>query len=306
MPESFVDHAGFSLWTENFGQDSSPCVLLITSTQAIWWDADFCRSLAEADRHVIRFDNRDTGLSSTAREGAQPYSIDDLVGDAVAVLDAYGVVAAHVVGCFTGGFVAQRLALLHPDRLETLTLISTTPVLREAAHAVLRGSSAGLDLPLPHSADQAELEDAVAPWRSELDNDRRTYVENQLHVLRLECGSRFAFDEEYWRALITCTSERARDLRGHYRQWDALLTASPDLRPQLRSLKTPTLILHGTEDRTIPVEHAEALADAIPNARLVAIEGLGHQFHKALYPLWTTEIVAHTSIKRRDLPGLSH
>lgn len=288
MSEKIASCGGIELWTESLGDPKDPTILLITSTQSIWWEEEFCELLIQGGRHVIRYDNRDTGLSAVA----DPYSMDDLVQDAVCVLDAYGIVSAHVVGCFTGGFIAQCLALEHGDRVDTLTLISTTPVLRESIRTVLKGEISNIDLPLPKATDHAELSDAIEPWNGELDDDRVGYIEGQLKVLRNEAGSRYPFNEERWRSLITREYERALDWRGHYRQWDAILNASPDLRPRLRGLDVPTIVFHGTEDRTIPIRHAEAIAESIPGARLIPVEGLGHQFHEDVYPIWAKEILA--------------
>jgi pimeloyl-ACP methyl ester carboxylesterase len=128
---------GVEIVTDAFGDPSAPPVLLIMGAMAsmLWWPEDFCRRIAASGRHVIRYDNRDTGLSTKFAPGKPPYSMDDMARDAVAVLDAYGIAKAHVVGMSLGGMIAQILALSAPGRVASLTLLSTTPI--------------GLDLDLP-------------------------------------------------------------------------------------------------------------------------------------------------------------
>lgn len=130
MSERMIDTDGVALCTEPFGDPSDPPILLIMGTGAsmLWWEEDFCRMLAEGGRFVIRYDHRDTGRSLTYELGHPGYTGADLVGDAVGVLDAYEIPAAHVVGVSAGGAIAQLVALDHADRVRSLVLISTSPL----------------------------------------------------------------------------------------------------------------------------------------------------------------------------------
>src|ERR671931_832466 len=127
-----IEANGVELCTQPFGDPEDPPILLLMGTGAsmLWWDAEFCRRLAEGGRFVIRYDHRDTGRSVTYEPGSPGYTGSDLVADAVGVLDAYGIPAAHVVGVSAGGALAQRLALDCPDRVLSLVLVSTSPVTR--------------------------------------------------------------------------------------------------------------------------------------------------------------------------------
>src|SRR4051794_15935101 len=131
MTERMVQANGVELCTEPFGDPAASPILLIMGLGAsmLWWEEGFCRLLAEGGRFVLRYDHRDTGRSITYEPGRPGYSGADLVADARGVLDAYGIRAAHVVGVSAGGALAQRLALEHPDRVASLVLISTSPVL---------------------------------------------------------------------------------------------------------------------------------------------------------------------------------
>ena len=128
--ERTVQANGVDLCTESFGNPADPPILLIMGVSAsmLWWDESFCRMLAGGRRFVIRYDNRDTGRSVTYEPGRPRYSGADLLDDALGVLDAYGIAAAHIAGVSAGGAFAQLLALGSPDRVRSLVLISTSPV----------------------------------------------------------------------------------------------------------------------------------------------------------------------------------
>jgi pimeloyl-ACP methyl ester carboxylesterase len=121
--EKTVRSGDLELWTESFGDASRPTVLLIMGVmnQGILWPDEFCAEIADSGYHVIRYDHRDTGQSSSVDFEEHPYTLDDLASDALKVLDGYGVEKAHVVGLSMGGFLAQLLALDHPDRILSLT-----------------------------------------------------------------------------------------------------------------------------------------------------------------------------------------
>ena len=129
MAERMIEANGVELCTESFGRPADPPILLIMGIGAsmLWWEEGFCRLLAEGGRFVIRYDHRDTGRSVTYEPGRPEYTGTDLIADAVGVLDAYGIPAAHVVGVSAGGAFAQLLALDYPDRVLSLVLISTSP-----------------------------------------------------------------------------------------------------------------------------------------------------------------------------------
>jgi pimeloyl-ACP methyl ester carboxylesterase len=134
--ERVIRDSGVEIATEAFGDPANPRVLLIMGAMAsmLWWPQEFCRRLAAQQRYVIRYDNRDTGLSTTYEPGQPPYTEDDMIADAIRLLDGYGTLSAHIVGMSAGGMIGQSFALEHPGRVTSLTAISTSPVVADTCH----------------------------------------------------------------------------------------------------------------------------------------------------------------------------
>jgi pimeloyl-ACP methyl ester carboxylesterase len=282
VTEQRADVPGGHLVWEGFGSADYPVVLLIAGQcqSMTWWDEEFCRQLAAAGRFVVRYDHRDTGRSSTDPAGRPAYTGRDLVLDPLRLLDSIGVLKAHVVGLSAGGGIAQVLALAHPDRLASLTLIDTSP-----ATAIARK-----ELPPPEPALLRTFEDPEpAPdW-----SDRDAVIDYRVAIERPYAGAG-GLDEERYRRLAVEEVDRSRDM-------EVTLTNHPlvdDWAPvgSIEQIAVPTLVLHGTADPLFPLAHGEALRDAIPGARLVALEGGGHQQPPpALWVLTVGELAAHTA-----------
>jgi pimeloyl-ACP methyl ester carboxylesterase len=274
---------GVGLCVESFGDPASPALLLIAGSESPmdWWDEELCELLAAGPRYVIRYDLRDTGESVTYEPGAPEYTGADLVADVVRLLDALDVPRAHLVGISMGGAIAQQVALVHPQRVVSLTLISTSP-------AVAR---AGRELP-PSSDEMRALFANPSPppdWR-----DRESVIAYLIGVLRPYAGS-LPFDEERTRALVGRIVDRSRNIESTMRNHSLVEEGEP-VRGQLSDIAAPTLVLHGTEDPLFPYGHGEALAEEIPDARLIALEGMGHEMPPR--PLWAQvvrEILEHTA-----------
>jgi pimeloyl-ACP methyl ester carboxylesterase len=209
-----------------------------------WWDDEFCRRLAAGGRYVIRYDHRDTGRSTSFPAGAPPYSAVDLAHDALGVLDALSLHRAHLAGIGMGAHLAQRIAVERPHRVRSLTLMSTGP----------DGDTA---------ADEPD-------W-----SDRRAAVRHLIAEIRRR-GGPFTAEEPHLRRLAERVYDRTTDMAAaqtnHHRCPDG-----PPIRARLGSVTAPTLVLHGTLDRVSPEDGAQALADEIPGARLVRLEGVGHE-----------------------------
>jgi pimeloyl-ACP methyl ester carboxylesterase len=268
--------------SQTIGRREDPAVLLIMGAMAsmLWWPDEFCARLAGAGRFVIRYDNRDTGCSTGYEPGTATYTVDDLVEDAVAVLDEHGIERAHVIGMSMGGGLAQMVALEHPDRVASVTAISTSKV----------GAPDG-ELPGP---SQEYMRHAAA-WE-ELDwSDTAALADMLVREARALAGTRHPFDEAAARALITRDLARATDPRRLANHGDI----GGDERPGRRTedIAAPLLVIHGTADPLLPYQHGVALTEAVPGAELVTIEGGGHELHERDWDQILDAIVRHTAAR---------
>jgi pimeloyl-ACP methyl ester carboxylesterase len=256
---------GVELCTESFGDPADPPVLLIMGTGAsmLWWDEVFCRMLADRGRFVIRYDHRDTGRSVTYPAGKPGYTGADLAADAARVLDAFGVGAAHLVGVSAGGGIAQELALGRPAQVRSLVLISTT-----------FATPTGRTLPPPAAAFGRFVAAAEVDW-----SDPESVVDYLVEYSRMLAGGRRPFGQAAARDLVRRDVERARDFAAA-RNHDLLTSEEPASEP-VSSIAVPTLVIHGTADPMFPPAHGEALADEIPGARLLTLDGAGHGVERA-------------------------
>ena len=274
-----VEANGVELCTEAFGEPADPPILLIMGIGAsmLWWEEGFCRMLADGRRFVIRYDHRDTGRSVTYEPGRPEYTGADLVADAAGVLDAYGVPAAHVVGVSAGGAFAQVLGLDFADRVLSLVLISTSPA--------LPGERV---LPPPTEEFGRFATTAEADW-----SDAESVIEYLVDYSRVLAGGERPFDATAARELARRDVERARNFAAAQNH-----NAIPDdgrTRKPLSSITAPTLVIHGTADPMFPLAHGEALADEIPDARLLALEGAGHGVDRADWETIVGAIIEHTA-----------
>lgn len=274
MTERMIAANGVRLCTEPFGDPDDPAVLLVHGSggSMVWWEDDFCRMLAGAGRLVIRYDQRDTGRSVTYEHGNPGYTGSDLVDDAAGVIEAYGLPAAHVVGQSAGGGVAQLLALDHPERVLSLTLISTS----------LATSEGRAPLPPPTEAFMRFATSVSVDWA-----DPESVVAYLVDFYRVLAGDARPFDEAGFRDLARRDVERADD-PGAAQNHDVI----PDddrARGPLSSIAVPALVVHGTADPMFPPAHGEALAAAIPGARLLLLDGAGHGLYR---PDWDAVVDA--------------
>jgi pimeloyl-ACP methyl ester carboxylesterase len=270
---------GVELCSEAFGDPADRPILLIQGVAAsmLWWDERFCRTLADHGCFVIRYDHRDTGRSIAYERGHPLYTGADLVADAVRMLDAYGISRAHIVGVSAGGAFAQLLALRFPDRILSLTLISTS--------AATPGDR---DLPPPADEFRRFISATSVDW-----SDRDSTIEYLVSYCRMLAGDRRPFDEELVRDLLRRDIDRARDFPAA-RNHDVLTEGEPSATP-LSSIRAPTLVIHGTADPMFPVEHGEALAHEIPGARLLTLDGAGHGLDPRDHETVAAAIASHAT-----------
>jgi pimeloyl-ACP methyl ester carboxylesterase len=278
MPEEIARVGDVELAYERFGDPSRPALLLVMglATQMLGWREAFCAQLAERGFHVIRYDNRDVGRSTrfsahrppTTRElilrdaRAAAYTLADMADDGVGLLDHLGIARAHVVGASMGGMIAQTMAVRHPDRVLTLVSIMSNTGARWSGQ------------PSPRLYGIL-LKRAPA--------DREGFVEHHVEVFRRIGSPGFPRDEDDLRQMATMSFERGHDPAGAGRQLAAIL-ASGDRTEQLRSIRVPTLVIHGDKDRFVPPSGGRATAKAIPGARLLTIAGMGHDLPRGAWP----------------------
>ncbi|MDQ3792898.1 MAG: alpha/beta fold hydrolase, partial [Actinomycetota bacterium] len=249
--ERIIRANGVDLCVQTFGDRADPPILLVLggASSMDWWEDSFCERLMAGSRFVIRYDHRDTGRSVSYEPGAAPYSLRDLAEDAVGLLDALGLESAHLVGMSMGGWIGQLGALDHPDRVASLTLISTSPT---------AGPS---DPDLPEMSE--ELQAFFADEASEPDwSDRAAVIDYIVEGERPFAGSR-PFDEAAIRAIAARVFDRTTNLASSITN-HAAIDSGDRWRERLGEVSVPTLVIHGTEDPMYPYGNAVALAKEIP------------------------------------------
>ncbi|MFD1982550.1 alpha/beta fold hydrolase [Mesorhizobium newzealandense] len=265
--------------SEAFGDRANPPLLMIMGAMAsmLWWPEALCRKLADAGLFVIRYDNRDTGRSTKYPPGEPPYTFDDLADDAMHVLDDHGVGKAHVVGMSMGGMIAQLVTLKHRSRVASLTVISSSPVGIDTSH--LPQTS---DAYIKHSAEGAKVD-----W-----SDRGKVVDFVVKDAQAIAGIAHPFDEARMRAFVEQDYDRSGGLLSATNHF--MLRGGDAWKGRLREMTAPLLVIHGTADPIFPVEHGEALAEAVAGAKILRIAGGGHELHPDDWTMISSAIVDHT------------
>jgi pimeloyl-ACP methyl ester carboxylesterase len=282
--ERFATAGSIELCYETFGPQDAPAVLLVMGwgSQMILWEEPFCAALAARGLRVVRFDNRDTGRSTIMRDARVPtlrevlwrdrraaaYSLDDMAADAVGLLDALAIGRAHVVGASMGGMIAQLLAINHGPRVATLTSVMS------------HTGRPWIGLPHPRT-----LPLVFRRARA----DREGYVEDFLATMRAIGSRTNPPSEEALRELGGRAFDRGYHPAGTARQFAAIQTAWDRTR-QLARLRLPALVIHGREDRLIQPGGGRATARAIPGARLLMLDGMGHDLPRSHWPTFVEEI----------------
>ena len=290
MPRTKVA-TGIEIEFETFGSPSDPAVLLVSgfTAQMLMWPAEFCRLIADAGFHVIRFDNRDCGLS-TKLDGAAvdtdgviraalledpvpevPYNLSDMAADAVGLLDALGIERAHVVGGSMGGMIVQIIAIEHPNRVVSLTSIMSNSGEPEFGQ------------PTPEAMEAL----VAAP-----PTDRDAYIESSKQWMVWQSKKHSTVEQN--RIDAAASFDRSFYPQGAPRQLAAIY-ASGRRTEGLMNITAPTLITHGTDDTLIAPSGGQRAAELIPNAKLDMIDDMGHDLPRALWPRITGSILSHVS-----------
>jgi len=269
---------GIEIEYETFGDPSNPAILLVMGLgiQMLGWQEAFCQMLVDRGYFVIRFDNRDVGLSSKIEDGPEPnvlalmsgdyssacYRLTDMAGDAAGLLDELGIEKAHVVGVSMGGMIAQTMAIEHPDRVLSLTSIMSTTGNQEVGQP---------------------RQDVLMALVSPAPEDREGFIDFQAKMFKLIGSPDYPVDDAMLRELIGRSYDRMHYPAGFMRQLTCIL-ASGDRTAALASVSAPTTVIHGEADPLITISGGEATAGAIPGAKLVKVPGMGHDLPPQLWP----------------------
>lgn len=264
MRELVIQADGVELATEAFGDRQHPPVLLIMGAMAsmLWWPEEFCRRLASCGRYVIRYDNRDTGLSTKYPSGQMHYTIEDMARDALRVLDGYSIATAHFVGMSLGAMIGQIAAIAYPKRIASLTAISSSPIGIDRAHLPALSTKFAEHMAAGERVDWSNRSQVVA------------YMIEDAQVL---AGTGRQHDEAQVRAFVECDYDRAGGYE-HALNHGSLQVADT-WRGRLQEIKAPLLVIHGTADPVYPFEHGVALSKAVKGAKLIPVVGGGHELH---------------------------
>ncbi|WP_119304730.1 alpha/beta fold hydrolase [Dongia deserti] len=280
MNERMIRADGVALATQSFGDPAWPPIFLIMGGMAsmLWWPEALCERLASHGRYVIRYDNRDTGRSTKYPPGEPGYTFDDMVDDVFRVLDGYAIPAAHIVGMSLGAMIGQVAAIKRPSRVLSLTAISSTPVGTDTSH-----------LPQFSEAFMAQMEAAEkVDW-----SDRSQVIACMIEDSRVLAGTAHPFDEAQTGAFIAQDYDRSGGYLSATNH--GALKIGDAWRGRLSEMKVPLLVIHGTADPVYPIEHGETLAEAVASARLVRLEGGGHELHLVHWDTIVAAIVQHTA-----------
>ena len=270
----FANNDDCKIFYETFGSPSDPTLLMINglSSQCINYKTEWCGRFVAAGFHVIRFDNRDVGLSThftdaPVDEHGAAYRLLDMAADAVAVFDAAGVERAHVMGLSMGGMIAQNLAIHHRDRLLTMTSVMSRTGEPEYGQST---------------------PEALAQLTAPPATDRESAVARHIAGQRIWGSPEFA-DEERWRRDAEASFDRAFDPAGVARQFFAV-NAAGSWADGLPRVTTPTLVMHGDNDTLIDISGGRRTAELIPGAKFVVIDGMGHDYPPELWDRWVSEV----------------
>lgn len=294
--EKFVTANGIQIAYDEFGNPEHPAIILIMAlgTQMISWTEEFCNTLASHGFRVVRFDNRDVGLSAKidykrrislpgillrSRFGLPfkvPYQLNDMAQDTVGLMDALGINKAHIVGASMGGMIAQLIAALHAERCLSLTSIMSTTGNRRLPRATREATQLLINRPQ--------------------DPSEETAIRHGLNVWSVIGSPAYPPEPEDLKERLRRSWRRSVYPRG-YRHQMAAIVANGDRRRLLKKITAPTLVIHGNADVLVPVEGGIDTAKNIPGARLEIIDGMGHDLPQQLIPQLTELIATHAKKK---------
>lgn len=268
---------GIEIYFETFGKASNQAVLLIMGldAQCVIYGEGFIRPLVDAGFYVIRFDNRDIGLSTWMNETwhrSRPYTLEDMAKDSVELLDFLKIEKAHIIGVSMGGMIAQTIAITFPEKVQSLTSIMSSGYTLNPKIAPNFKQKILLQL-LPFFIKRFYVKNKYS--------EHKVSVGSYVATYKLLRGNRFPFDEAYFREVFTESIERRKgqNPRARYQQFCAIVASGSRLK-RLSQIKANTLVIHGTADPLVKPKHAKIYAPLIPNSKLLMVEGMGHELPK--------------------------
>ena len=280
MGEGKVKANNIEIWYEEFGESTNPTVLLIMGAgcQGIMWNMELINGIVNAGYHVIRFDNRDSGLSTWINDyNAAPYTLEDMAADTIGLMDALNIEKAHIIGWSMGGMIAQILAIHYPNRVLSLTSWMSTYW--------------SLDPDVPAMSDEMtswfEKSLGGTPPKTKVE-----IIEENFKIFRMFSGSRFPLDEQWLKSMTEESYNRGMDPRTTQNHTAAMM-ASPSRLEALKNLNIPTLVIHGTEDPALNYAHGVVCAKVIPGAKLLTLKGVGHEIPVEIIPETVEVILKH-------------
>ncbi len=269
---------GVNLATQSFGSPGDPAILLVMGATAsmLGWPEALCTGLADRGLYVIRFDHRDTGRSTTVQPGEASYSVEDLAQDVIGILDSYSLQQSTLMGMSLGGYIAQIVALTHPQRVRSMVLMGSEPLGWDGPELPLISPAL-----LGHFGDLPKLD-----W-----SNTEMVVDFLLTIERLCQGTGRTLDEAGVRAHIEVVVERAVNPASMFNH--ATLSTREDWTGRYREIASPTLVIHGEDDPVLPLENGRAIAAGIAGAELKLLPGIGHELPPAILPEIVDRVATH-------------
>jgi pimeloyl-ACP methyl ester carboxylesterase len=280
---------GIEIYYECFGIAKNPTVVLIMGldAQCIMWSEAFILPIVNAGFRVIRFDNRDLGLSTWIEnwKKTKPYTLEDMANDTIGLLDFLGVAKAHFIGASMGGMITQRLAISYPERVLSITSIMSSghPLDTELFRSPIRKAFLKL----------APTILKYLPVKNRWTNHKIS-VDSYLALYKFLAGTKYAFDREYFTEIFerAILERKGQNPEARLHQFCAVIASGSRLN-ELDNIKAPALVIHGNADKLVPFEHSKKLASHIKNAIFVEMEGIGHEIPKAALTDYHQVIIGH-------------
>jgi pimeloyl-ACP methyl ester carboxylesterase len=270
-----ITRDNLTIFTESVGDFKNPAVILIMGAmnQGIFWYDSFCQKISDAGFFVVRFDHRDTGMSSVVNYKENPYNLDVLTNDVLDILSAYDIEKAHIIGLSMGGYIGQIIGVNYHEKVKTLTLISTTADHRPYMDATMGNLNNKYDLSYPKQTFLDCVEDAKNnPPQNEEEAERF-----QIEGWKVMFGKISDNDFEEVVKLIKLANKRSKEKYSAFNHGLAVLN-SKERTDLVKNIKITTFIFHGENDPCLPVDHGKLLSALIPNSKLEIIDGMGHMF----------------------------